>query len=164
MSSTVLRVLLDSTYLLPSFGIEVEGLRDEHIVQLREAAVKGRAEFYCLTPVWVEVIGKVCREAQRLKPDFEGVIDVAVKSLLQSGLYKWVEPTPEAVKLAFRLRLLGHRDVIDNLLYATSVTSNMVLLTMDRDLKNFLLKQGYGTGNLMNHIQLLSRLGTGAPA
>ena len=37
VSYMVLDVLLDSTYLLPRFGIEVEGPADEHIRALREA-------------------------------------------------------------------------------------------------------------------------------
>ncbi|MCD6458069.1 MAG: hypothetical protein J7K82_04390, partial [Thermoproteales archaeon] len=151
MSSTALKVLLDSTYLLPSFGIEVEGLQNEHIVQLREAVIKDKIRFYCLTVVWVEVIGKVFRESQRLKLDIEEILDVTIKSLLESEFYEWIQPTSEAVKLAFKLRKLGHRDNIDNLLYATSITNNMIFLTMDENFKNFLLKEGYKVNNLMNH-------------
>ena len=158
MSSTALKVLLDSTYLLPSFGIEVEGLQNEHIIQLREAVIKGKIRFYCLTVVWVEVIGKVFRESQRLKLDLEEILDIAIKSLLESGFYEWIQPTSEAVKLAFKLRKLGHRDNIDNLLYATSITNNMIFLTMDENFKNFLLKEGYKVNNLMNHTQLLLKI------
>lgn len=160
MSSTAVKVLLDSTYLLPSFGIEVEGLLDEHIMQLREAAVKGKVKFYCLSVVWVEVIGKVYRESQRLKTDtgLEEVLDIAVKSLLESRFYRWIQPTCEAVKLAFKLRKLGHRDNVDNLLYATSLTNNMVFLTMDEDLKDFLIEHGYKTDNLMDHTHLLMKI------
>jgi len=158
MSSTALKVLLDSTYLLPSFGIEVEGLQNEHIIQLREAVIKGKIRFYCLTVVWVEVIGKVFRENQRLKLDIEEILDVTIKSLLESGFYEWIQPTSEAVKLAFKLRKLGHRDNIDNLLYATSITNNMIFLTMDENFKNFLLKEGYKVNNLMNHTQLLLKI------
>jgi len=158
MSSTALKVLLDSTYLLPSFGIEVEGLQNEHIIQLREAVIKGKIRFYCLTVVWVEVIGKVFRESQRLKLDIEEILDIAIKSLLESGFYEWIQPTSEAVKLAFKLRKLGHRDNIDNLLYATSITNNMIFLTMDENFKNFLLKEGYKVNNLMNHTQLLLKI------
>jgi len=158
MSSTALKVLLDSAYLLPSFGIEVEGLQNEHIVQLREAVIKDKIRFYCLTVVWVEVIGKVFRESQRLKLDIEEILDVTIKSLLESGFYEWIQPTSEAVKLAFKLRKLGHRDNIDNLLYATSITNNMIFLTMDENFKNFLLKEGYKVNNLMNHTQLLLKI------
>jgi len=153
-----LKVLLDSTYLLPTFGIEVEGLLDEHLARLREIAVKGRVRLYCLTVTWIEVIGKVCRESQRLKIDLGETINTAIKSLLTSGFYEWIQPPPNAVKLAFKLRMLGHKDIIDNLLYATSVVNDMVFLTMDEDLKNFLMKRGFKTDNLMDHIQLLSRV------
>ena len=155
----ILKVLLDSTYLLPTFGIEVEGLLDEHLARLREIAVKGRVRFYCLTVAWIEVIGKVCRESQRLKIDLgEETINTAIKSLLTSGFYEWIQPSSNAVKLAFKLRMLGHKDIIDNLLYATSVVNDMVFLTMDEDLENFLMKRGFKTDNLMDHIQLLSRV------
>lgn len=159
MSFTPVKVLLDSTYILPSFGIEVEGLSDEHIVKLREAGVKGKVKYHCLSVVWVEVIGKICREKERLKIDIEDMVDVAVKSLLESGFYKWLSPTVDAVKLAFKLRMLGHRDNIDNLLYATSVENNMLLLTMDEDFKKFLSQNNFKCDNLVNHKSLLKKLG-----
>lgn len=155
ISSSAINVLLDSTYLLPSFGVEVEGLPLEHLVKLREAAVKGKVKLHCLSIVWVELIGKICREKERLRVNIGDVIDAAVKSLLESGFYKWLAPTAEAIKLAFKLRTLGHRDNIDNLLYATSIEENMLLLTMDEEFKKFLLKNNFKTDNLITHENLL---------
>ena len=85
-------------------------------------------------------------------------MDVAVKSLLESGVYKWITPSPNAVKLAFKLRSIGYKDIIDNLFYATSIAENMILLTMDNDLKNFLVKHGFNVENLLNHEELLEKL------
>ena len=153
-------VLLDTTYLLPSFGIEVEGLSDEHIRALREAWSKGLVRFYCLSVVWIEVIGKVCREARKLGVEVGDVVDLAIRSLLESGVYNWVSPTPDAIRLAFRLRLIGHRDIIDNLLYATSITRDMIFLTTDEALRAFLIRHGLGVENLMDHEQLLRKLGS----
>jgi len=158
MSSSTIRVLLDSTYLLPSFGVEVEGLSDEHIAQLREAAIKGKVRFHCLSIVWVEVIGKVCREKERIRKDIDSIVDAAVKSLIKSNFYEWLTPTVDAVKLAFKLRTMGHRDNIDNLLYATSAVNGMQLLTMDEDLKNFLSKNNFKVDNLIDHKSLLEML------
>ena len=152
-------VLLDSTYLLPSFGIEVEGLSEKDIRALREAWSKGLVCFYCLSVVWVEVVGKVCREARKSGVEISDIVDTAIKSLLESGVYEWLVPTADAVKLAFKLRLAGHKDVIDNLLYATSITRNMTFLTMDEALKDFLAKHGFSVRNLMDHKHLLRRLG-----
>ena len=86
------------------------------------------------------------------------MINIAIRSLLESGVYEWVNPTPDAIKLAFKLRLAGHKDVIDNLLYATSITKNMIFLTMDDALKDFLIKHGFSVKNLMDHEQLLRKL------
>jgi len=152
-------ILLDSTYLLPSFGIEVKGLSDKHIRLLREAWSKRAVRFYCLSVVWVEVIGKVCRQARKTGIEVSNMVDTAVKSLADSGVYEWIEPLPDAVKLAFKLRLAGHKDIIDNLLYATSIVRDMILLTMDKQLKNFLVKHGFNSENLMDHQQLLNELG-----
>jgi len=157
-SYMALDVLLDSTYLLPSFGIEVEGLTDAHIRALREAWLRGLVRFYCLSVAWVEVIGEVCGEARRAGVEVGDVVDAAIKSLTESGLYEWISPTPEAIKLAFELRMAGHRDVIDNLLYATSLVRGMVLLTMDEALRAFLTERGFSTENIMNHEELLRRL------
>ncbi len=159
MSSMVLNLLLDSTYLLPSFGIKVEGLSDEQILRLRVAKIKGKVKFYCLPLVWVEIISKVHREARRRRVDVENIIAVATKSLLDSGFYEWITPGSKAIELAFKLRVLGHRDNIDNLLYATSLEKNMVFLTMDKEFREFLSNHGYKTENLMDHNQLLSMLG-----
>ncbi len=158
-SCMVLDVLLDTTYLLPSFGIEVEGLSDEHIRALREAWSRGLVRFHCLSVVWVEVIGKICREARKSGVGVSDVMDVAIRSLIESGLYEWISPAPDAIKLAFELRLAGHKDVVDNLLYATSITRNMIFLTMDEALRDFLVEHGFSSENLMDHKQLLEKLG-----
>ena len=159
VSYMVLDVLLDSTYLLPSFGIEVERLSDEHIRALRGAWSRRLVRFYCLSVVWVEVIGKVCREARRSGVEISDVIDTAIMSLLKSGVYEWISPTPEAIRLAFKLRLAGHKDIIDNLLYATSITRDMVFLTMDEALKQFLIEHGFSVESLLDHEQLLRKIG-----
>ncbi|MDW8045608.1 MAG: hypothetical protein RMJ31_07585 [Nitrososphaerota archaeon] len=158
MNSSAINVLLDSTYLLPTFGVEVEGLSTEHLVKLREIAIKGKVKFHCLSVVWVEVIGKICREKEHLRKDID-VINISVKSLLESSFYNWLTLTPEALKLAFKLRMLGHIDNIDNLLYATSTENNMIFLTMDENFKEFLLKNDFKVDHLINHESLLKRLG-----
>lgn len=157
MSSTVVKVLLDSTYILPTFGVEVEDLTNEDLILLREARRQGIVEYYCLSLTWVEVIGKIYRESRKKLLDKE-IIDTAIKSLLYSGFYKWIQPPPQAIKIAFNLRIQGHRDNIDNLLYATSIANNMVFLTIDHKLKTFLEEHNYKTENVLTHKQLLRKI------
>ena len=90
--------------------------------------------------------------------EISDVVDTAISSLLDSGVYNY-KSTSDATKLASKLRLAGHKDVIDNLLYATSITRSMIFLTMDKALKDFLIKHGLNTESLMDHRQLLRRLG-----
>ena len=53
---------------------------------------------YCLSVVWVEVIGKVCREARKSGVEVNDVVNTATRSLLESGVYEWINPTPDAIK------------------------------------------------------------------
>lgn len=68
-------------------------------------------------------------------------------------------PSTEDILMAFKLRRVGHRDGIDNLLYATSINRDMTLLTMDRELKELLIKHGLKTDHLMDHRKLLKDRG-----
>ena len=52
----------------------------------------------------------------------------------------------------------GHKDIIDNILYATSVNLNLKLLTLDAELKDFILSQ-----RLKNIFIFLSQLKSHSP-
>jgi len=54
--------------------------------------------------------------------------------------------------------MLGHKDNIDNLLYATSVEGGMLLLTTDEDFKRFLSRNRLKVDTLITHENLLERL------
>ena len=151
------RILLDSTYLLPTFGMEVEGISDEDLKGMRELLLRGDVEFFCLSTTWIELIGKICREAERRGIDVAERFREAVKSLMEGGYYRWIEPSAEDILMAFNLRRLGHRDIIDNLLYAASINRGMKLLTMDRELKEFLRRHNYKIDHLIDHSILLER-------
>jgi len=59
-SSTELRILLDSTYILPILGVEVEGI-DEVLVVLRRLRRKKRARFYYTEFNILEILGKIAK-------------------------------------------------------------------------------------------------------
>ena len=159
MSFGVAKVLLDSTYILPSFGIEVKELSSADIVALREAKLENKADFYCSTISWVEVLGKVCLELWKHGLDMPvEEVELTIRSLLESGFYKWIEPSTSAVTLALKLRVLGSKDNIDNLLYAISIENDMFFLTMDKEFKEFLLQHGYDVGKVLDHRELFRKL------
>ena len=48
--------------------------------------------------------------------------------------------TSEAVEQAIRMYIMGHRDMVDNLLYSIAVSNNLKLLTIDDSLVDFIRK------------------------
>ncbi len=149
-----LRVLLDSTYILPAFGISVKGLEEKDLEALERLRVQRKVRFYYVPVIWVELVPKVVKEYQSrgvpVKPSIFERVALALENTAER-----VDPTPQALALAARLRILGHRDMIDNILYAVAVEGNMLLLTMDERFREFLHDHGFDVTCVVNHRQLL---------
>ena len=144
-------ILLDSTFLLPTFGVEVEDIGADDLKTLKHSSKK--VGLYCSYVSFVEILGKLARNST--ESNFEA-IDLAIRSLLESGTYGWVNPSAKAIALAFELRTKGHRDNIDNILYSTALDAGMRFLSMDEELKDFLSRKGYNTKIMIGVKQLKS--------
>ena len=144
-------ILLDSTFVLPTFGVEVEDIDDDDLKTLKDSSKK--VGLYCSYVSFVEILGKLARNST--EANFEA-IDLAIRSLLESGTYGWVNPSSKAIALAFELRTKGHRDNIDNILYSTALDAGMRFLSMDEELKDFLSRKGYNTKIMIGVKQLKS--------
>ncbi|MHC1600799.1 MAG: PIN domain-containing protein [Candidatus Nezhaarchaeales archaeon] len=153
-----MKILLDTTYLLPTFGIEVKGLTSEDILKLRRLVVNGNIELYCSSVIWPELLGKVFREINKQKKSENFDITMAIRALFNPKFYKWIKPGRRSIELAYNLRRLGHPDMIDNILYALSVTRKMIFLSMDLDFKNFLIKRGFSVSSFLTHNELFEKL------
>ncbi len=151
---TSIEVLLDTTYLLPTFGVRVRGLDDGALSKLRELGLSEEVKYYCSPVVWVELIGKIAREAEARGEDLEDLVEESARSILESGFYRWIHPSKEAVKLAYRMKKLGHRDVIDDLLYSIAFTEGKMFLSMDPAFRKFLEENGLETDILISHEDL----------
>ena len=66
-----------------------------------------------------------------------------------------VEVVPEAVRLALDMYAMGHRDMIDNLLYASAVSHEVALLTVDEKLVSFVERSGLLRRNIVLPEELL---------
>jgi len=147
-------VLLDTSFLLPTLGVEVKEVTSLDLELIR--AVSKRAKVYCSYVSFVEILGLVGKESG--KADVE-TVSAGMSSLLGSGLYEWTNPSPEAMRLALELRTKGHKDNIDNILYATAADSNMLFLSLDRELRRFLARNGYDTGLIVKTSELAGKVG-----
>ncbi len=132
-SSDKLRLLLDSTYLLPIVGVEVEGI-DKALLTLRKLRRRGVLEVYYTPFNIIEILGKISKLEY-------------VQSTVSMGLriiqdeFNLVYPTIEGYIKALNLKSKGFKDLIDLLLYTTSLTRNLFFLTRDNKLIDFLKNQ-----------------------
>ncbi len=150
-SSSKLKVLLDSTYLLPILGIKVEGT-DEALVTLNKLWKSRILEVYYTPFSILEILGKI----SRVKYD---------RNIVRTGLslinekFKLIHPTTEGYMKALELRSKGFKDLIDLLLYVTSLTQRVKFLTRDDALINFLENQGEELGNIVHERVFIERYG-----
>lgn len=147
-------VLLDTSFLLPTLGVDVREITSSDLELIRTASKKAR--FHCSYVSFVEILGLVGKESKRVDSK---TVSSGLGSLLGSGLYEWTNPSPAAIRLALELRTKGHKDNIDNLLYATAADSKMLFLSLDDDLRRFLAKAGYDTSLIVKAGELATRLG-----
>ncbi len=136
-----MRILLDSTYLLPVFGIEVKGLATKDYRILKRMLRKGVITLYYSPVSWIEIVGKIAKEVKTSRKkgaSAEDLIKAAFDSITRSRTLQELVPTTKDLELALKMRLLGHKDVIDNLLYSMAYNNRMIFLSMDRSLKDFI--------------------------
>ena len=126
-----MKILLDTTYLLPRLGVKVP----EVMPTLR--LLKGRSDLklYYSPFSLLEALGKILKGRYELTRLETGLVSITTR---------FVEATPSPIGylMAAKLRQMGHKDLIDLLLYATAKDRGLRLLTRDYDLLGFLRKAG----------------------
>lgn len=132
-----LKILLDTSFILPTLGIEVG---EEVLIGIRRLnEVKAELYYSCfsiLESLWVA--------ARFVKSSMFNMerFNHGLRSIIEGGRYGKVEETSEIFKEALKLYMLGHKDMIDNILYASSSILNLKLLTLDKELKEFIHRKG----------------------
>jgi len=125
------KILLDTSFLLPILGFETSSRIMKTFQKL------GSYELYyndisILEALWkiVKIIKGSSGEISRI---MEGII--AVKETM-----KYAPIRGETVKNAIRMYSLGHRDMVDNLLFSIAVSEKLRFLTVDKNLVKFVEK------------------------
>ncbi len=135
------RAVLDTTYLLPFFGIRVPGLEPETVLGLRdELGVEELLYPMLLIPELVAKIGKEMR-ARGLDEIPAEALEALTALLLEVDV-ALVPPKLEHLVTAVKLRALGHPDIFDNILYAVSLHEKAYLVTRDTTFIRFLEEKG----------------------
>lgn len=111
-----LRILLDTFFILPTLGIDVAKIVLDGLKKLSQIRVEiYYSRFSVLEPLWI-----AAKFIRNLTFDIER-FTYGLKSIVQSGRYKCVNETPETFVKALELYELGHKDLIDNILYANAI-------------------------------------------
>ncbi len=151
-----LAILLDTSYLLPVFGIEVREIDDSILLELRSLALRKLIEVHYSPISFIEIVSKVAKETMRKGQGLsQEEIESTIKIIEESEYLKPIYPCPRAYALAYRMKLLGHRDMIDNILYATATIHRLVFLTLDQKLRNFIQRHKIKGANILTHNELL---------
>ncbi len=141
------KLVLDTTYILPFFGIEVREISEETV-----SSLKGRFELIYPVILLPELWAKVVREAERRKiKEVPEEARTALVALLVGSDIKVEPPSSTQMMVAADLRLLGHKDMFDCLGYGCAVAVGGTFLTEDRDLRKFLkekIHRRYGAAAL----------------
>ncbi|MEM3505639.1 MAG: PIN domain-containing protein [Archaeoglobaceae archaeon] len=130
-----MKILLDSTYLLPAVGVSVSN--SEKILETLEWLRKSKkAEFYYSEFSILEIIAKVAKTNYD-----EEVVALGLQSIFEN--LKEAKVGVKAYLMALKLKS-EFRDFIDLLLLLTADENGIKLLTRDRELKEFAEKLGKG--------------------
>jgi len=128
-----LKILLDTSFILPTLGVDTGKEVTQCLKKLADIKLEIHfSRFSILESLWV--ITRLVRAADFNTEHFK----IGLRSILESGRYKKIEENSEIFNEALRLYKLGHKDMIDNILYASSAQLNLKLLTLDAELKEFI--------------------------
>ncbi len=130
-----MKILLDTSFLLPTLGIDVKG----EVLECLGRLVEKKAELYYSSFSILESLWIAIRLMRDKSLDVER-FNEGLRSIIEGGRYVKVEESSEAFREALRLYSLESRDIIDNILYATSSSLGLKLLTLDKELKEFIRK------------------------
>lgn len=137
------QILVDSSFLLPAVGIETD-------LEVLEAIKL--FHHYIILYLEVSVLEVMWKILKVVSPREIGRVIEGLKAIAET--YTRVSPPAEAYVDAYNLFHEGHRDFIDNLIYATSRRMGINLLTLDQKLVKFLEEKGHPTGNILTPADL----------
>ena len=132
-SSQNIKILLDTSFLLPILGFETS-----HEVMNTFQRLYAHTLYYndisILEALW-KIVKVIKGERSEIKRILEGVI--AIRNTME-----YAPISEKAIENSINMCKLGHRDMVDNLLYSIALSEGLRLLTVDKELINFIEKHG----------------------
>ncbi len=136
-NQNTLKILLDTSFILPTLGIDV----GHKVQKALERLYQIRADIYYSRFSLLEASWLALRLQSRGVLNF-GRFEEGLRSILESKRYMEAPIDASVFMEALKLWELGHKDIIDNILYATTILYDLKLLTIDETLKFFIERIG----------------------
>ncbi len=130
------KILLDTSFLLPILGFDTSERIIKAFPKLRDYELH-YSDLSILEALW-KIVKKIRGTEEEISRVVEGIASI-IESIKSAPI------TEGAVKDAINMYLEGHRDLIDNLLYATALAHGLKFLTVDATLKEFVETVGLPT-------------------
>ncbi|MCC6023766.1 MAG: PIN domain-containing protein [Thaumarchaeota archaeon] len=126
-----MKVLLDTTFMLPIVGVSVKGIASEVLNKLWQLRRSGEVELFYTEFNLLEILWVLSKLNYELP-----IVERGLKSI-EKNMVK-TQPKYSSLLKALELRKKGFHDVIDLLLYLTAKDNELLFLTYDAELKRFL--------------------------
>ena len=131
-------ILIDTTFLLPALGINVEKEAMEAIKYFHKVKV------YYLEEGLLEAMWKILKMITEEK--IRRVI-IGIEAIRKT--YTLLIPPPKAFIDAIKIYYKGHKDYIDAIHYTTALHKQKLFLTIDYEFIDFLKKNNYKVNNVI---------------
>lgn len=139
-----MKVLLDTSFLLPIVGVRVREV-ESTLDKLWSLYRSRRVELYYADLNLLEIAWRL----SMLNYD-PSIVEIGLRSIERS-MVKVQTRAPLALK-ALELRRRGFHDMVDLLLYLTAKDNNLLFLTLDKALVEFLESIGEDTSTIITSI------------
>jgi len=131
------KILLDTSFLLPTLGIEVEREVVQAISRIdHEQTQLFYSEWSLLESSWVAI--RLMKQNMFEEPVYRR----GLLSITKTHVYNTITMDPDDYLTALTFFQKGHPDMIDNLLYAAALRNGCKFLTIDKGLSHFISKTG----------------------
>ena len=124
-------ILLDTSFLLPILGFETSRRVMKAFQRL------GSYNLYYNDISVLEALWKIVKIIEGTEEQISR-IEEGIRAIRDTMKYVFIDE--EVLKNAIYMYKLGHRDMIDNLLYSIAISRELKLLTVDEDLIKFIEK------------------------
>lgn len=137
-TSALNRVLVDTSFLLPAVGLDVE-----------EEVYDAIKYFHKITVCYIEasILEIMWKVIKLIRRDEVDTVKIGIEAIRNT--YTLITPGATALLEAYSLYREAHKDLIDNLLYAVSREYRIPLLTIDKKFMQTLKSNGRDISNII---------------